>query len=611
MVEQKQTIINLQMRRQESEAAGWQISEDFGEWQAVKKFPGEIYSTIIKSTNSLADVLGLAERADHQNASAKYETVNNVVEIEVKKIIPSTFEPQLRRRRKFKEEDIEALADSIRKHGLAQPILVRRVKSKFEIVFGERRFLAVKKNGADKINCFARALTDAQVLELQYEENHRRMDNTALDDAFFFKFLMEKENYSEEELSDRLNTTIKNVRDKLILNNLIPEAAGELSEERLPLKHAYFLARFPPDTQKLIAREQYAYKYHDREEKAASFQTFVSEVEENITRKLKNAPFSTIDERLHIKKLICPNCPERTGFAPALFADLTPDDACLNRSCFEIKTNTHLRLKREEIAAQLPNANNAPIEQVAREVPLVSNRDWTDKTPFDEKTLLKQEFLDEPECIFSEISLIVEGAEKGQETYICREKTCEVHHPPKAVSDSETEKKEALFERKVEQLTREKIFAKSIEFFTDYKPLWMFDDLVQRLIFELWNSTGFDTRKTVILRLIKNWKNAPRHAHDADGVKNFIASLDKTRQSQLIFLLIFQTEGFYQNAPQDGIKQIAADYAGVDYRLLKAEAGVELAAPEDMELAEDLLTATKFGLNLIRPPDHDLGDTAQ
>ena len=530
--------------------------------------------------------------------------LNAVVEIEIAKIVPSPFEPQSRRRARFLDEEITGLADSIRQHGLAQPILVRRIKNKFEIVFGERRFLAVKLTGADKISCFARALSDTQVLELQYEENHRRMDNDPLDDAFFFKFLKERENYTDEELAARLNTSLKNVRDKLILNNLIKDAAMELTDGRLPLKHAYFLARFPPDTQALICREQYAYKYHDRAEKAAGYQSFVEDVEENITHRLAAAPFSITDERLHIKGLICPDCTMRTGYAPALFADLTKDDACLNRACFEIKTNTHLRLKREEIALHRPNPDGVSLGEAVKEVPLVTSRDWTsDKTPFAEKPLLKQEFLDEPECDHSELSLIVEGARKGQQTYICRDDSCEVHHPPQVVSSADAEKQAAELERKIELLTREKVLAASCEFFTDYKPLWIYDDLIQKLLIQLWYSCGWDTLKP-ILRIIKAWKNVPKN-NDWNKLTEFVTSLTKQKQSQLLFLFIFRNTD-----SRDEIKKIAADYARQDYLLFRATARVELAPEEDQTLAKDILTITRAGLNDLRPPDFDLGDAA-
>ena len=535
---------------------------------------------------------------------------NPLVAIDIARLIPSSMKTQELRRKSFTAEGLDTLGDSILKHGLQQSLLVRPAKAgKFEIIFGERRFLAAKRKGINQINCVVADKTNAEVMELQYEENHRRQENNPLIDALSFKLLKEEEGYTNEQLADRFSTSAANVVNKLILNELIPAAKVELENGSLPLKHAYFLARFPPDTQALICREQYAYKYHDRAEKAAGYQSFVEDVEENITHRLAAAPFSITDERLHIKGLICPDCTMRTGYAPALFADLTKDDACLNRACFEIKTNTHLRLKREEIALHRPNPDGVSLGEAAREVPLVTSRDWTDKTPFAEKPLLKQEFLDEPECASSELSLIVEGSRKGQQTYICRDASCEVHHPPQVVSAAEAEKQAAALERKIEQLTREKVLAASLDFFTDYKPIWMFDDLVRRLILELWEGIGYDTRKT-ILRLIKNWKNLPKDDQDREQVKEFIASLDKTRQSQLIFLLIFKTEGYFQNAPQDGIKQLAADYARQDYLLFRATARVELAAPEDMELAQDILTVTKSGLRDIRPPDFDLGDAA-
>ena len=109
--------------------------------------------------------------------SAAAETI---ILIPISNIQPSPLEPQARRRARFKPEEIETLGDSIVRHGLRQPILVRPSEKQehknrqrvYEIVFGERRFLAAKAKGISEIKCFVENLSDAEVIELQYEENH-------------------------------------------------------------------------------------------------------------------------------------------------------------------------------------------------------------------------------------------------------------------------------------------------------------------------------------------------------------------------------------------------------------------------------------------------------
>lgn len=519
---------------------------------------------------------------------------DKVFKIHLANIVPSPFEPQSRRRAKFKEADLQSLGESIKRYKLKQPIVVRRIApGKHEIVFGERRWLASRLAGLATIKCFVEDYTNAEVIELQYEENHRRQENDPLDDAFTFKFLIENENYSEEDLADRFAKSRREIVEKLRLNDLIEEAKEELTNGRLPLKHAYYLAKFPEATQKEILNLQLAYKYHDRDEKAVSFEIFKDEVEESIVRRLIDAPFDISDPRLHIKNLLCADCPDNSARATHLFPEFATEACCLNKTCFELKTNANLRIKREEIAASKPNPTNAPVEETVKEVPLVTERKYaSERTPFREKVLVDQELLDEKECEFSELSLAVEGTKKGRQVWVCRNADCPIHHPKLVLNESEQRLAMEELERRVNQAVREKVLAKAIKALDDYKPFWMFDDLIQKLLVQLWYDCGWDTLKP-ILRIIRDWKNVPK-SNDYDKLTEFISSLNKVQQSQLLFLFVFKTEGFYQNSSQDGIKKLAEDYTKINYQLLAAETRLELAAtPEEKELATDILTVTR------------------
>ena len=520
---------------------------------------------------------------------------DEVVKLDLSLITPSPFEPQQRRRNKFNDSDLESLGGSIERHGLAQPIVVRPVSKPepFEIVFGERRYLASKVKNLQTIGCFVRELSDAQVLELQYEENHRRVDNDPLDDAFFFKFLKEKEGYTDDELADRLNTTRKNVADKLKLNDLIAEAAAELEDGDLPLRHAYYLSRYPPTAQKQIVEAGYAYKYNDRDEKPTSYQDFKWQVEQNILRNLATAPFDTDDPRLHVRGLVCGDCPERTGYDGQLFPELAADDSCLNKSCFGVKTNTHLRIQRDAIALAQPNPESVPIQEIAQNVPLVTDKDWADETPFREKPQTKQIFLPEPECEFSTLSLIVDGLRKGEQTYTCQSKSCEFHNPtpaPKVLDENQLQQKEIEFERQVDALTREKVFSEALSFFTDYKPFWLFDDLIQKLIAAFWWASPAEC-KDFVCRSIKGWTDAPTSRSHYWDIERFVKNLDKAGQSKILFLL---THADFQETKNTGEK-ICADYAKSKYALLDAESRLELAPDEFKPIADFYLQQIRSG----------------
>lgn len=516
---------------------------------------------------------------------------NVVYEIDLDKIRVSPFPPQKRRRAKFKTEALTALGDSIKTHGLAQPIVVRIVNrpEPFEIVFGERRFLGSELAGLKTILAFVRDLDDKSVLELQYEENHRQQQNDPLDDAFFFSYLIDKENYTEETLADRFNKTKREITDALKLNDLIAEAREELSNGALPLKHAFYLARFPAETQAEIVHTQLAYKYHDREEKAVSFEIFKDEVESEIVRRLGSAPFPTDDPRLHHRHLLCRDCPDNSAFATHLFPEFAGEARCLNKSCFEVKTNTYLRLTRESIAAARPNPNDAPIEEIAADVPIVTERKYVqDRVPFEEKVLTDQKLLDRAECEFSEISLAVEGAKKGRQVYICRNERCPVHHPPPEYDEDDLTEREKDFDERVAMRVRLKVLKQAMAFFDDRKTLWQFDDLIKNLIVEFISNINPDFHAD-ILWTIRNWENAPKNFKDKDRLRAFVGGLDKRRQSQILFLLsVVGTEDLE-------VLKISKGYAPVNFFLLDAETRLEMAPTEFKTVATEYLEAVRAG----------------
>ncbi|MBS1797819.1 MAG: ParB/RepB/Spo0J family partition protein [Acidobacteria bacterium] len=536
----------------------------------------------------------------------------SVREIALERIAPSRFEPQARRRARFTDEDLKSLADSIRTRGLRQPILVRPVLSSdetisadFEIVFGERRFLAAKKAGLTRIRCFVEKLTDAEVIELQYEENHQRKENSPLDDAFLFNFLVQNENYAPERLADRFNKSLREVKQILSLTNLIPEAVEELEDGKLPLRHAVYLSSFPAAAQKEIVGDALAYNWGDIDDGPVSFKQFREEIDEHILRELKNAPFDPENPALHQSSqgLKCADCRDRSGFEPLLFSDLKGSDHCLNRACFEFKTNVHLRLQREAIAARQTVATDKPVEELAKKVPLVTERAYVqpENNPFREKPLTNQKLLDEPECESSVLSLAVDGAKKGRQVYICTNGDCPVHHPEKSVREAtEADARQALearereFDETVRRAVREKVFAAAMAAIDDFTPVWMFDDLVQRIVFELFIAAGVDTRR-FIQKVCADWK-LPKDFMDLRLLREAIAGLTRERQGRLMFLLVSVKDVFINpGAEADYLKKLARDYAEIDYALLDARTRLELAPAEFREIAEKHFEALADG----------------
>ena len=148
---------------------------------------------------------------------------NGVQKITLDKIIPNRYQP----RKTFNEESLKGLADSIKQHGLTQPIVVvyDAGLDKYELVVGERRFRAAQLAGFTEIDAIIHAkLDDKQLCALALIENIQREDLNPIETALGYKSLMQKFNISQTELGDYCGKSKAAVSNSLRLLNLEPEA---------------------------------------------------------------------------------------------------------------------------------------------------------------------------------------------------------------------------------------------------------------------------------------------------------------------------------------------------------------------------------------------------
>jgi ParB family chromosome partitioning protein len=144
-------------------------------------------------------------------------------------------------RKDFSETELTELADSIRAKGLVQPIIVRPHPGEplaYEIVAGERRWRAAQKAGLHTVPVIVRDLSDKEVLELAIIENVQRADLNAIEEATGYRELIERFDYSQEQLSDIIGKSRSHVANTLRLLKL-PEAVRAFVEEgKLTAGHA-------------------------------------------------------------------------------------------------------------------------------------------------------------------------------------------------------------------------------------------------------------------------------------------------------------------------------------------------------------------------------------
>ena len=161
--------------------------------------------------------------------------------IAIDQIHESTTNP----RQTFEQCKLEELAESIRQHGLIQPITVRPNSDGFEIVAGARRFRAAQLAELFSIPARIKELTDAQAMEWQLVENSQRVDVHPYEEAQGFQRLLDLPGYDVNALVEKSGKSAAHIYARLSLLQLIPTVAEAFVQERITASHANLIARLP------------------------------------------------------------------------------------------------------------------------------------------------------------------------------------------------------------------------------------------------------------------------------------------------------------------------------------------------------------------------------
>ena len=167
------------------------------------------------------------------------EVEKKVVELDLNDVLPNRFQPRI----KFNEDSINELAESIKEHGVIQPIVVRAMGDKYEIIAGERRYKASLLAGKRSIPAIVTDLNDKDSAEVALIENVQRKDLTPIEEAISYKKILDMGYLTQEELAVKLGKTQSTVANKLRLLNLAEEVQEAVLEEKISERHARSLLR--------------------------------------------------------------------------------------------------------------------------------------------------------------------------------------------------------------------------------------------------------------------------------------------------------------------------------------------------------------------------------
>lgn len=166
---------------------------------------------------------------------------NEIKKIAVGKIIPNTYQP----RKYFNEEALKELSQSIKEHGILQPLTVRKRGDIYELVAGERRLRAAKLANIQFVPCVIVNITDKESAELALLENLQREDLNFIEEAEAYANLISEHNFTQEQLADRMGKNQSTIANKLRLLKLDIKVRGLCLENGLSERHARALLSLP------------------------------------------------------------------------------------------------------------------------------------------------------------------------------------------------------------------------------------------------------------------------------------------------------------------------------------------------------------------------------
>ncbi|CAH8720812.1 ParB/RepB/Spo0J family partition protein [Paenibacillus thiaminolyticus] len=159
---------------------------------------------------------------------------DKVTEVSLQQLRPNPYQP----RKNFDEQSIQELAESIKQHGVIQPIIVRSVVKGYEIIAGERRYRASQLLGLSTIPAVIRSFSDQQVMEIALIENLQRENLNAIELALAYQGLMDQFSLTQEELSVKVGKSRSHIANFLRLLQLPEEVKEYVSRGTLSMGHA-------------------------------------------------------------------------------------------------------------------------------------------------------------------------------------------------------------------------------------------------------------------------------------------------------------------------------------------------------------------------------------
>ena len=195
--------------------------------------------------------IGLEQLFNNENLDLQsfekhvYETTNKeeIIEVNINELRPNPYQP----RKVFEKDALVELSESIKEHGVFQPIIIKKSIKGYEIIAGERRVRASKLAGLDKVPAIIRNLNDEQMMEIALLENLQRENLSAIEEAKAYKSMIDNLHLTQEELSKKVGKSRSHVTNILGLLRLPNEVQDMVVNKQISMGHARVLSKLESD----------------------------------------------------------------------------------------------------------------------------------------------------------------------------------------------------------------------------------------------------------------------------------------------------------------------------------------------------------------------------
>lgn len=181
-----------------------------------------------------------------------FDETQEVTQIEVDEIVLRKEQP----RKRFDDKSLRELADSIKEHGLLQPLIVRPRQDGFELVAGERRWRAAQMAGLKQVPALLREMDDVQAAEVSLVENIQRDDLSAIEEAMAYKYMMDNYGYTQEVLADKIGKSRSHIANMVRMLALPEQVLTMLESQEITAGHARAILSLPGSTEQIAAAEE-------------------------------------------------------------------------------------------------------------------------------------------------------------------------------------------------------------------------------------------------------------------------------------------------------------------------------------------------------------------